>query len=308
MIQNYVNKLIDNMPCEIKNKDKPLHLDLVLGGGAFNGSYLIGALYFLKEMEKKGFIVVERISGCSIGSIAGLFYLIDQLNDMNSLYKIVVKKFKKNFDLSILKDLQDILKNTIPNDMSSIVNKKLYISYNNVNTCHKIVKCKYKNNDDIFETILKSSFIPILTDGNFTYKNKYIDGITPHFFKTNTNGSNKKVLFLDLFTLDKLYFVLNIKNEKTNYHRILSGLLDIHFFFIKQRSTQMCSYVNEWNLGEKSFQNFKYIIEKIIIYLICLTLFIKNAIFFKVDSILSFKDYQTIIKKITMSFLNKYCF
>lgn len=307
MIQNYVNKLIENMPNELKNKDKPLRLDLVLGGGAFNGSYLIGALYFLKEMEKKGYIVIERISGCSIGSIAGLFYLIDQLNDMNCLYKIVVKKFKKKYDLSVIKDLQAILNNTIPNDISNIVNKKLYICYNNVKTCDKVVKCKFKNNDDVFESIIKSCFIPILTDGNFTYKNKYVDGINPYFFNT-IGHCNKKILFLDLLTLDKIYFTLNIKNEKTNYHRILSGLLDIHFFFIKKRNTQMCSYVNEWNLGDKTFYHFKCIIEKIIIYLICFILFIKNAIFCKIDRVISFKDCQTIMKKFTMTFLNRYCF
>ena len=50
MIEQYVNKLIDNLPDNIKNTKKPIVLDLVLDGGVFNGSYLVGALYFLKEM------------------------------------------------------------------------------------------------------------------------------------------------------------------------------------------------------------------------------------------------------------------
>ena len=47
MIDEYVNRLIENLP---EDKNKLQQVDLVLDGGAFNGSYLVGALYFLKEM------------------------------------------------------------------------------------------------------------------------------------------------------------------------------------------------------------------------------------------------------------------
>ena len=47
-IDHYVSKLIDNLPDTIKNKTQ--NIDLVLDGGVFNGSYLVGILYFLKEM------------------------------------------------------------------------------------------------------------------------------------------------------------------------------------------------------------------------------------------------------------------
>jgi len=53
MINPIIDKLIDNLPDTLKNTDKPTQIDLILGGGAFNGSYLIGALFFLKEMEKR---------------------------------------------------------------------------------------------------------------------------------------------------------------------------------------------------------------------------------------------------------------
>jgi hypothetical protein len=49
MINEFVAKLIDNLPDDIKNPKEPLILDLVLDGGAFNGSYLVGALYFLRK-------------------------------------------------------------------------------------------------------------------------------------------------------------------------------------------------------------------------------------------------------------------
>ena len=42
MINKYVIKLIDNLPDEIKNVKTPMRIDLVLDGGIFNGSYLVG--------------------------------------------------------------------------------------------------------------------------------------------------------------------------------------------------------------------------------------------------------------------------
>ena len=70
MIKKIINQLLDDNQINLNFGEKPQRIDIVLGGGAFNGSYLIGALFFLKEMEKRNYIIVERISGCSIGSIA----------------------------------------------------------------------------------------------------------------------------------------------------------------------------------------------------------------------------------------------
>ena len=58
MIQHYINKLVDNLPI----RKSPIELDLVLDGGVFNGSYLIGSLYFLKELEKINYVKIKRNS------------------------------------------------------------------------------------------------------------------------------------------------------------------------------------------------------------------------------------------------------
>ena len=86
MIENYVNKFIENLSDDSKIYKE---IDLVLDGGAFNGSYLVGALYFLKEMEKRKYIKIDRISACSIGSIVAFLYYIDALDLMPVLYEIV---------------------------------------------------------------------------------------------------------------------------------------------------------------------------------------------------------------------------
>ena len=106
MINEYVIKLIENLPDDLKNSTTPLRLDLVLDGGIFNGSYLVGALYFLKEMEKRKYIIVERISGASIGSIVAFLYFIDALDMMPQLYDIVKADFKNGYNLPSVKEIK----------------------------------------------------------------------------------------------------------------------------------------------------------------------------------------------------------
>jgi len=266
MIKTYINKFIENLPDEIKDYAKnktPMKIDLVLDGGTFNGSYLVGALYFIKEMEARNYIKVERISGCSIGSIVGLLYLIDALDEFASLYESLLLHFKREQNFNFIKSLKTKLLHYIPNNICEKVFKKFYVTFHNIKTGKKIVKNVYKNIDEIFDSVKKSCYVPFLIDGNLLYQNKYIDGLNPFFFKYK---KNRRILFMDLWGLDKIGCILNVKNEKTNFHRVLSGMLDIHNFFIKGSQTQMCSYVDNWGLYNYVFINIRYLIEKIIVY------------------------------------------
>jgi predicted acylesterase/phospholipase RssA len=195
MIDDYVKKLIENLPDEIKNCKTPEPIDLILDGGIFNGSYLVGALSFLKEMEKRKYIKIERISGCSIGSVVAFLYYINALDLMPQLYDVVNNEFKHSYKLNTIKELKKYLIERIPEDICKKVNGKLFIAYNNIKRGKKIVRSVYKNVDDIINTIIKSSFVPYLIDGNILYKNKYIDGVNPFIFKER----NKKILYLDLY-------------------------------------------------------------------------------------------------------------
>jgi hypothetical protein len=304
MIQEYVNKLIENLPDDLKNTKNPLVIDLVLDGGVFNGSYLVGALYFLKEMEKRNYIKVDRISGCSIGSVVAFLYFIDGLDLMPKLYTVVQDDFKKCYNLKIMKTLKDMLKDNVPEDICEKVNNKLFICYNNIVKRKKIVKSNYKNLDEIFNSIIKSCFIPYLIDGNYLYENKYIDGINPYIFNKEPN---KKILYLDLFGYDKISNLINIKNEKTNFHRILSGLLDVHSFFIKKSNTQMCSYVNDWNFINIGFNYVKFLIEKVCVYITYIFIFIKNNITNEQKDSFLFKLFSKIFQDIFVLILETYC-
>lgn len=275
MINEFVAKLIDNLPDDIKNSKEPLVLDLVLDGGAFNGSYLVGALYFLKEMEKRNYVKINRISGCSVGAIAGFLYYIDGLHLMTNLYEVITADFRQSYKLQFVKELHKYLGPHIPNDICQQINGKFFITYHNIKTGKKPVRSKYANVADILKTIVKSSYIPFLIDGNVLYEKKYMDGITPFVFNVE---ANKKILYLDLFGADKISNLLNVKNEKSNYHRVLSGLLDIHSFYIKQTNTQMCSYANDWSLISKGGNYIKWLVEKLIIYFIYFVVLISKQI------------------------------
>ena len=303
MINEYVIKLIENLPDDIKNVNEPLKMDLVLDGGIFNGSYHVGALYFLKEMENRKYIKIERISGCSVGSIVGFLYFIDSLDLMPKLYDLINKEFRQTYNLKLITELKKHLSERIPSDICERVNGRLYITYNNIKKGTKPVKSVYKDADDIINTIIKSSYIPYLIDGNVLYENKSVDGITPFIFKER----EKKILYLDLFGSDKLGNLLNVKNEKSNYHRILSGLLDIHSFFIKKSNTPMCSYVNDWSYSNICFNHIKTIIERICIYLIHVLIFIKTNISEQFKETVLYKILSKISYDVFIIILENYC-
>jgi hypothetical protein len=303
MINEYVIKLIENLPDDIKNVNEPVKMDVVLDGGIFNGSYHVGALYFLKEMENRKYIKIERISGCSVGAIVGFLYFIDALDLMPKLYDLINKEFRQTYNLNLIKELKKHLSDRIPSDICERVNGRLYITYNNIKKGTKPVKSVYKDVDDIINTIIKSSYIPYLIDGNILYENKAVDGIIPFVFKER----EKKILYLDLFGSDKLGNLLNVKNEKSNYHRILSGLLDIHSFFIKKSNTPMCSYVNDWSYSNICFNHIKTIIERICIYLIHVLIFIKTNISTEFKDTVLYKILSKISYDVFIIILENYC-
>ena len=67
-----IKNLADNYP---KNKE-PIEYNIILEGGAFNGIFSGGALMLIKELEKKHYLKVNKISGASVGALMGFLYFI----------------------------------------------------------------------------------------------------------------------------------------------------------------------------------------------------------------------------------------
>jgi hypothetical protein len=304
MTTEYVTKLINNLPDSITQSTTPIIIDLVLDGGAFNGSYLVGALQFLKEMEKRNYIQIRRISGCSIGSFAAFLYFIDELDMVNYICEIAMNDFKENRSLPFVKNLNSYVGSKMSADICSKVNGRLFVSYHNITKNKKVIKSVYKSPEHLTNSLVKSCFIPYLIDGTIMYENKYVDGITPYIFKEE---KGVKILYLDLFGIDKLTNMFNIKNEKTPTHRVLSGLLDIHNFFIKKYNTPMCSYVNEWSTVTKTGHNLKLAFEKTVILLICALVCFEKHVKPYVQDTLGYKLIELIIKDIFIILFEHYC-
>jgi len=275
MINQSIDEYISHLIGHFKADEPTQLMDIVLDGGLFNGSYQVGAMYFIKKMEEQKRVKVCRLSGCSIGSIVAFLYLIDRLESIYEFYDICRTHFQTHHNFEFLLNLKHFLSEYIPKDVCDRVNNRLFISYNNVKTGEKHVRSKYRDVDDVIDTIIRSCYLPYFIDGKLAYKNKYVDGMTPYLFKKKKD-KKQRILYLDLFGFDKIGSFYSIRNEASNHHRVLYGLLDIHWFFIKEQNTQMCSYVNNWGYMNNCFYGTKRIAERIIINVTFLLLLCKK--------------------------------
>jgi len=305
MLESYISKLIDNIPLSKKNQREKI--DLILDGGLFNGSYLTGALYFLREMEKNGYVEVDKLSGCSIGSLICLLYTADLLDLTSEIYSMAIDQFKKTGNLKVIDDILSKISKKLPSDICERMNGRVFITYYDFKKGKKVVKNHYKNKREIIDIVKRSCYVPYLIDGNFLYKSKYIDGIFPYILPKE---EGKRILYLNILGYDKIMHTISVKNEKTNFHRILSGLLDIHLFYIKQTPTQICSYVDEWSMLTQVYHFiFKRIFEIFIFYNIYFYFLfqkyiltrenLKNNLFFQVILYFLKKIKKKFLKKIT---------
>ena len=309
LIKSYIQNLMLNLPKKNNNKTKIEEINVVLDGGIFNGSYLTGALYFLKEMEKQNYLRINKISSCSISSVCALLYCVDALDLMTEMYNIILKQFKEHHNLNAIDTCFDKIRERISHGgfLCDSLKNRLFISYYDVKKGKKIVMRKYRNIDEIFETIRKSCFVPFVVDGNMLHKKRFFDGINPYIFPVE---NNRKTLYIDLFGADKIGHLFCVKNEKTNFHRILAGLLDIHLFYIKQcTGTQMCSYVNNWSLYN-TFRNrvLKWFVEKCLVYIIYFIAYLKSFVPVETGGHIIFKVLSKIIKDLYIVLLENYCF
>jgi hypothetical protein len=273
MDSNIVKELIGVL---IKNIDgsiiKEKNIDLILSGGAFNASYLVGCLYFIREMCERDVISVNKVSTCSASSIMGLLFLVDKLDIfIEKMYELLVNSFKKNrsviFDEESLCSIINVIEEELPEDVISRINGRLYITYYDVTKCEQVVKSNYEDVSDIIKTIRRSCFIPYITMDKLVEDDRYIDGGTPYIFDKEFRVNR---IYINLCGADKIMDALVIKRDRIVMHRILGGILDIHNFFFKCKKTSMCCYVEDW--GVVRMLEFKMLEWRL--YIICVILYI----------------------------------
>jgi len=270
IVKELTSVLIKNIDASII---KEKNIDLIFSGGAFNASYLIGCLYFIREMCERGLICVNKVSTCSASSIMGLLFIVDKLDTfIEKMYELLIGSFKKNrnviFDEESLSTIIKIIEDVLPDDVISRINGRLYITYYDVTKCEQVVKSNYEDVSDIIRTIRRSCFIPYITIDKLTEEDRYIDGGTPYIFNKEF-GVNRIYINL-LCGMDKIKDSMIIKRDKIVMHRILGGILDVHNFFFKCKQTPMCCYVEEW--GVLRMIEFKMLEWRL--YVICVILYV----------------------------------
>ncbi len=256
-METYITKLITNLPNEKIGK-----INLILDGGAFSGSYILGSLYYIKELEKLKKIKVNKMSGCSIGSILCILYKLDDLDYCTHVYSKIRKYFKQNGNLYIIYEVMNELIDKMDENFYKICNKKIFLTYYDIKYCKSVVKCNFNSNKEIIDTMVKSSYIPYICGTNILYKERYLDGLNPYIFNRG------KTIFINLCMDYKcITGMLNIKNEINNVERILYGILDIHTFFLTQKPTAMCYYIDNMTNYQKLLHTVRLIIINIITHL-----------------------------------------
>jgi hypothetical protein len=255
MMQKYINHLIDKIPDQYITKlkdptNKPLRVDIIFEAGLFNGSYQLGFLSYIKQMEKNQLLKVERVSGSSVGSIIAFLYFTNlSINDsINFISNVIYKHVKKYYNIDIFKKFFDFCSKQLPTNFLDIINGKLFITYNDISKGKQIVKSSYSSIDELFDVIQRSCYIPYVIDKSIFYKGKYIDGLYPYIFKPK---KNKKIIYVNVINLKKISSLVSIKNEKNNMHRVIDGIIDTHTFFSSNYYSNMCSYIDDQTIITK---------------------------------------------------------
>jgi len=262
------NQQIRNLISNLERRDKPIILDIILEGGAFNGMYEVGVLLFIKELEKQAFIKVDRISGVSIGSLMGFSYFTDNLELSMEYYKELREYWKHNFNLNIY---EETLKKTInemkEEDFNNIKNGKLFINYNNVDTLEHTVQDNYNDRNDLMNAILKSSHLPYITNDKMCQEHFFIDGGSPFIFYDREKNTERKILYVSINTLSKMTKMMNVK-EINCEGKVLAGILECYNLFHSNQKNNLCSFIHQWNSYDFIILRFKEIFMKILVYLI----------------------------------------
>jgi hypothetical protein len=304
MMTTYITSLMENMPEETRTGGCQ-DVDLLVEGGAFNGAYLIGAYYFLKEMERRRYMRVRRISSCSVGAFCSMVYLLDRLDLFEDIYVQFVDIFRKTGTLHIYDELFDHLHKMLDVDAYKKVSGMLYITYHNVKTRKQVVRSTYTSNTDMFNVIKRSAFIPFVVDKTLGLDNKYMDGINPYFFRKPR--PNCRTLYLNLVNLSKLDIItqtLTIRNEENSLRRILVGVLDAHSFFSTHVPTSMCCYMDNMPLIVSVQLRVKHILMVISVFLLSMLMYIssyisdamRSTVLYKVCIAVFNETYQVVIR------------
>ena len=262
---DYIQNLIVNHP---KSNDNCEDVDLILESGAANGGYHIGCLSYIKALEQKNIVKVNRISGASIGAVSGFYYLTNSLHEFLEDYKKFRECFKKNLNVCVLKDILDEKINKLTDDDFDSLNNKLHITFHDVEKREQIMINTFAEKKDLLHSLLKSCHVPFFTQNSMFYiedEKEFFDGGMPYIFPERTQTDNK-LIYITVSQLDKLKCIFSIKKELNPHERILEAALDTHQFFLHNTKGKFCSIINDWTMKDFLKLRLKQLVFKILFY------------------------------------------
>ena len=287
LLDCYIHSLIHNINKPINKENK--EYNLVIDGGAFNCAFSGGCLYYINELEKLNYIKVNKISGCSIGAILGYMYLTNTLNLLPIYYNCLLDYGRKNINFNIIKNL---IKNHVKNTNYKVINKKLFITFNNITTLKHHVVSEYTSEKEVIKCLIKSCFIPYMIDGKIGFKDKkqlYCDGFCPYIFKNDRHNT----IFISLITFKLFKHSFYTYEDKYIWDKLFCGIKDVHLFFTtNMKQTKYCSLINKWNYNMFISFTLRELFNKLILALVLnnlafntnvlnILLYVKNNIYFK---------------------------
>jgi len=266
---NNIQILSDYIKAITKNIciDETIDLDLVISGGAFNGTYAIGSVMLIKQLELENKIKVDKISACSIGSIVGLSYIMNNFNMTNQLFVELKKCLKINSNAACLREIVSkcvYLFFKSDEKMKTLLNNRFYLSYNDISDCSFHVIKEYTDREHLIDCMTRTMFVPYLINGSLKLDNRYIDGIYPYIFK----NSDKKVLYVELIkdSTDLMKCIVTQK-EKNEHYRVIQGVSDAAKFFQNEGSERL-SWYGDWSIIKIAKYNIIYLTLMIIVILL----------------------------------------
>jgi hypothetical protein len=251
ILAQYIESLAKNIP----NESIPDEIDVILGGGAFNGYITIGVGMFLVELERQGKTKIVRISGVSAGALVAICMFARCFACTEKLFDDMRAAFRKTGDLSGYSLLYvNALQETLADTDVAEMNDRVFISYNDINSYEFIVQSSFESTEQLLETLNRSTYLPLLTDGSSCLDNKYIDGIIPYMFEDNL----RPTIVVDILGINQMSTIFSTCGEDNPHSRIFEGVSSISNLLMK-RQPGICSWRDDWGVREHIWFRFVYV-------------------------------------------------
>jgi hypothetical protein len=243
LLNIYIDALIEN----IDKETLPKKINIIFDSGAVNGLLGIGAALYINKLEHKNLLKVNKISGCSIGSLIAVWY---RCGCPETIYNYMDKLFayyKIHQDFYIFESIvQDTIQLLFLDDNMEKINGNIYINYYDTLEHKPVIISHFTSRQHLIETILRSSHVPFMTTNALKNAGRYIDGIVPYVFHAEEQCQN---VLIKLISFTSPLECLKTKNEQNIFTRLLRGLAGANNFFVNG-DTDICCYINRGILLE----------------------------------------------------------